>query len=123
MAELKHTEDSSVCGVCKNCNDHIREKLVELLREGIVFHYFSTCEEQADYLIANGVTVQEWIPVSERLPEKGEGTVLVCGSRGGIYTAYLERSGKYPKWHKLNSKNHYCEPTHWMPLPEAPKGE
>ena len=117
----------------------VREKLIELLEnanyqcenrdcdedaEGCAYHCYANCWAQfvADNLIANGVTVQEWIPVSERLPEKGEGTVLVCGSRGGIYTAYLERSGKYPKWHKLNSKNHYCEPTHWMPLPQPPKG-
>ena len=26
--------------------------------------------EQADYLIANGVTVQEWISVKDRLPEE-----------------------------------------------------
>lgn len=111
----------------------IREKLVELFHEHNS-HYVVFCDDcfkdtpeefnsrmygLADHLLANGVTVQEWIPVTERLPEKGEGTVLVCGSRGGIYTAYLERGNKYPKWHKLNSKNHYCDPTHWMPLPST----
>ena len=58
-----------------------------------------------------------WIPVSERLPER-EKVVLVCGSRGGIYTAFYKGS-RY--WHKLNSRSHFCEPTHWMPLPEPPK--
>ena len=61
----------------------------------------------------------KWIPVTERLPEAGD-TVLVCGSRGGVYTAYMYRPNF---WHKLNSKSHYCNPTHWMPLPEPPKGE
>lgn len=105
----------------------IREKLVEFVhdaRMNALWHNAQKPDEYiVDMLMANGVTVQEWISVDDRLPEKGEGTVLVCGSRGGIYTAYLERSGKYPKWHKLNSKNHYCDPTHWMPLPEAPKGD
>ena len=64
---------------------------------------------------------QEWISVKDRLPNEGEGTVLVYGSRGGIYTAYLERNDKYPRWHKLNSKSHYCDPTHWMPLPKPPE--
>ena len=61
--------------------------------------------------------VMEWIPVTERLPES-DVVVLVCGSRGGVYTAYMHCPGY---WHKLNSKSHYCNPTHWMPLPEPPK--
>lgn len=59
----------------------------------------------------------KWIPASERLPEIGK-VVLVCGSRGGIYTA-IYKGSRY--WYKLNSKSHFCEPTHWMPLPEPPK--
>lgn len=67
----------------------------------------------------------KWIPVTERLPELGK-YVMVYGNRGGIYTAYLSRywpDSDYIAWHKLNSKNHHCEPTHWMPLPEPPKGD
>ena len=79
-------------------------------------------EEIADCLIAHGVTVQEWISVKDRLPEDGE-IVLVCGSRGGVYTAVFNKPGQYRGWHKLNSKSHYCDPTHWMPLPQPPKGE
>ena len=45
----------------------VREKLVELLRD---VQYLGGLEEKiADHLIINGVTVQEWIPVTERLPE------------------------------------------------------
>ena len=63
----------------------------------------------------------KWIPVTERLPEKGQ-VVLVWGG-ASIYTA--KRHNKYgaPMWWKLNSKTHYCNPTHWMPLPEPPKEE
>ena len=68
----------------------------------------------------------KWISVKDRLPEKC-GRFLVYGSRGGIYTAEFRKfgdlGGEYPHWHKLNSKNHRCDPTHWMPLPEPPKGE
>lgn len=78
----------------QNCNDHIREKLVELIGE-IVIPYWA--ELIADHLISNGVTVKgvendtvnmvkldpletvtpchgfgEWIPVSERLPQEYE---------------------------------------------------
>lgn len=102
-----------------------REKLVKLLAskpellENLNIH-IHRLYRLADHLIANGVTVRRWIPVTEWLPEVGK-VVLVCGSRGGIYTAYLESEGRLPSWHKLNSKTHYCDPTHWMPLPEPPK--
>lgn len=74
------------------------------------------------YFAKDNNVPSKWIPVAERLPGVGE-KVLVCGCKSGIYTAYLARDGKYPLWHKLNSKSHYCNPTHWMPLPEPPKGE
>ena len=61
----------------------------------------------------------KWIPVTERLPEKGE-TVIALGNRGGVYTAKYTGS---IYWHKLNARCHMCEPTHWMPLPTPPKGE
>ena len=45
------------------------EKLVELLRD---VQYLGGLEEKvADHLIAHGVTVQEWISVKDRPPEKG----------------------------------------------------
>lgn len=76
--------------------------------------------DEAPTIEAAPVVHGRWIPVEERLPEDGV-TVLVCGSRGGIYTAYCNRKHKNPGWHKLNSKCHHCEPTHWMPLPEPPE--
>ena len=45
----------------------MREKLIELLSQ---VQYLGGLEEKiADHLIANGVTIQKWIPVAERLPE------------------------------------------------------
>lgn len=45
-----------------------RRKLVELLRD---VQYLGGFEEKiADHLIENGVTVQEWVSVDERLPEE-----------------------------------------------------
>lgn len=94
-----------------------REKLVKLLKSN---PYANTPYSIADHLIANGVTVQQWIPVEEEQPADGD-VVLVYGKRGGIYTAEFYRRGEYYWFHKLNSKNHHCEPTHWMPLPRPPK--
>jgi len=63
--------------------------------------------------------IPQWISVEERLPEEDE-VVLVWGG-ASVYTA--KRHNKYGcmMWWKLNSKQHYCNPTHWMPIPEPPK--
>ena len=109
-----------------------REKLIGLLYESDLDCNSKACEEcdylcsnkckasmMADHLLTNGVTFQKWIPVTERLPEKGV-NVIALGSRGGVYTAKYKGS---IYWHKLNARNHMCEPTHWMPLPEPPANE
>ena len=56
----------------------VREKLIEILEEPCGGLY-PACE-LADYLISSGVTVQEWIPVEDRLPEN-EVDVLICAQR------------------------------------------
>ena len=100
-------------------NTKEKGKLIEVLSKHIPYGYATLCLI-AEELIAEGVTVQEWISVKDRLPEDGE-IVLVCGSRGGVYTAVFNKPGQYRGWHKLNSKSHYCDPTHWMPLPQPPR--
>ena len=71
----------------------------------------SFAEWLAEYLVANGVTVHEWIPVKERLPTKedatGDGMVLAITASG-----YTEVRG-YP----FVSNSYH---THWMPIPKAP---
>ena len=55
----------------------------------------------------------KWIPVTERLPEK-EGTYIVHGNLGGVFGLFYDDmlSGSFKQM-----------VTHWMPLPEPPKGE
>ena len=91
----------------------VREKLVEILTNAGMGKY----ERQyiADILIAHGVTVQEWISVDDRLPEKNT-DVLIYNIEEYIGSDFLT---KYGKWFW----NEELPPTHWMPLPEPPKGE
>ena len=121
------------------------------------------------FLVDNGVTINEWIPVGERLPET-EKRVLVAITRHSEYTGkdfhlttcaiyedgnvnvedscWMCEDGYYdeesdityvPKgWYEFHEYGNIeedgigligwdnClidEVTHWMPLPELPKGE
>ena len=70
----------------------------------------------AAHLIANGVTIQKWIPVTERLPESQQ-KVIVCRKNGKVEQGvYLGVNG----WWKVYGTNTKAV-THWMPLPEPPK--
>ncbi len=76
--------------------DKTREKLIELLESAESTIYWDSSdkgfiEKIADHLIANGVTIQKWIPVSERLPESGVHVLLCCEIRSGgtVYKRYV----------------------------------
>ena len=82
----------------------------------------------ADHLIANGVTVNEWISVKDRLPETNYRTmVIVCVDGNKSAARWFERtmiSGKLVERFKYPWDVITCENiTHWMPLPQPPKGE
>ena len=91
-----------------------REKLIEILSVPIYPHLDADpAEVVADYLIDNGVTVQKWIPVSERLPED-DSHVLVARKNGDVDTDMHIYT-----WWKVGPVERNI--THWMPLPEPPK--
>ena len=107
----------------------IREKLVELLTEFYgcdPMYYNVDAVAIADHLVSNGVTVQEWIPVKDRLPEDSNDgfadAVLVTDGFvqhmayfvGGEWRFAESGEIKEPMWYRI---------THWMPLPQPPKGE
>lgn len=104
--------------------DNTREKLIELLestvsKEEVAVYgevYVST-KRIADHLIANGVTIQKWIPVSERLPEGG--AIVLCNT--DYFVEVLQWDKRADVWvdqYRSYRKNYV---THWMPLPEPPK--
>ena len=96
----------------------VREKLVELLKQ---IKYVNV-ENAANILIGNGVTVQEWIPVEDRLPEFGER--VICTDGNTVFEQYrVEPSCVYGMWDRFGLKSPMQKVTHWMPLPQPPKGE
>lgn len=122
-----------------------REKLIELIglteygNGALVGKNFQRgfIGKIADNLIENGVTVQKWIPVSERLPDKKGKYLallsyvkctmilnfsldfLVCDEYG--FQTKEKKSCFY--YYDDDWKNiEVPEVTHWMPIPEPPKG-
>ena len=90
----------------------------------------SFVERLAEYLVANGVTVQEWIPVEERLPETvpcSAGTayseaVNVLTSGRKVLTAIYDGTEFIADAEFWEADGE--EITHWtpvlLPLPEPP---
>lgn len=87
----------------------------------------SFAEWLAEYLVANGVTVQEWIPVEERLPKKYvildydhspawlEFVVMIDGAEVSTSLCF---DGK--NFFDDNDGQIY-DVTHWMERPEPPR--
>ena len=114
-------------GSCRNCPYFI----------GSGDDWCDTYAAIADHLIANGVTIQRWIPVTERLPEIEEGwmesrpVLWMMKSTQMIYAGYYGENGTYrdkyfrtysSAYEGVDADDVLC----WMwqnDLPEAPKGE
>lgn len=105
----------------------VRQKLIGLIAKAKYIcanDYSDHTEDEyiADTLLDNGVTVQEWIPVTERFPEHGyvvlclmkfgEQRMLQWDNVSSLWLGY----GHGDDWQK-------ADVTHWMPLPQPPKGE
>ena len=120
----------------------VREKLVKLIFSSLCRHIDKSCklaENIADDLVSNGVTVQEWVSVNDRLPQK-DGSYLVTANyfgknqcidvlgfvKDGETVDKYELAGQKYVWYFYDSEYGYVSThsvTHWMPLPEPQKGE
>ena len=115
----------------------VREKLVELIGSteygngSLVGKNFQKgfIEKIASNLIAHGVTVQKWIPVTERLPDDTDGEFydsVAIALKNGKVAIGCYRNADREWWGDCLSGGYRDvtnEITYWMPLPEAPKGE
>ena len=105
----------------------VREKLVDLCEDLETLPCCDTYEGQAEYLISHGVMMQEWIPVTERLPEEGD--YVLCVLKGFNYGGKIQVCKFVPadkfkdKPYFEHFRNGFPHVTHWMPLPQPPKGE
>ena len=109
----------------------VRKKLVKIVcdameSDGCIGHCnHSPCfevERVVNALIANGVTVQEWISVDDRLP-KDDSDVLAysrIGEESRIYPACYSNGVWFDCVFNAPATD---TTTHWMPMPNPPKGE
>ena len=99
----------------------VREKLVELLLDIILQPGRITPGDIADYLISNGVTVQEWISVYDELPEVGG--YVVCIAKRNPFSRFMPMVARIEKngWVNPMTEQYISEVTHWMPMPEPPE--
>ena len=100
----------------------VREKLVELI-DSARYWGCGTSEEIAQNLIANGVTVQEWVSVKDMLPEAGG--YVVCIAKRNPFSRFIPMVARIEKngWVNPITEQYISEVTHWMPMPNPPKGE
>ena len=119
----------------------VREKLVDIVCDATQINgCIHSCNNPpcamvrgiVDALIENGVTVQEWIPVTERLPDNKEHDWVlaqVVEDNGFMHIPnVMEYRQQRNDWLDetygwLSEHNGAFTVTHWMPLPEPPKGE
>ena len=107
----------------------VREKLLELLKGSKLCskrfddqYSDRTISIIADHLIANGVTVQEWISVDDRLPEEKVNCIVHYKHAYCDNDDYWAIGICFYDGEKFQVGLAY-KVTHWMPLPLPPKGE
>ena len=99
----------------------VREKLIDLLA-GHSIDTQQDVEYVADHLIANGVTVQEWISVTERLPEEKVNCIVHYKHAYCDNDDYWAIGICFYDGEKFQMDLLY-KVTHWQYLPQPPKGE
>ena len=105
----------------------VREKLLWLIANAkhiCANDYSDHTEDEyiADTLLDNGVTVQEWISVDDRLPDAGG--YVVCIAKRNPFSRFIPMVARIEKngWVNPMTEQYISEVTHWMPMPPFPKG-
>lgn len=109
-----------------------KQKLIDILMDTLPAEnpWEGHVRDLVDHLIANGVTVQRWIPVTERLPDNAEHDWVLAQVVESNGYMHLPRVMEYRQtkndWFEetyvwLSQHNGMFRVTHWMPLPEPPE--
>ena len=110
----------------------VREKLVEILLQEDDLCERGECKDcfangscyyycVADRLIANGITVQEWVSVKERLPQEKVNCIVHYKHAYCDNDDYWAIGMCFYDGEKFRVDPAY-KVTHWMPIHQPPKG-
>ena len=108
----------------------VKEKLVELLRnaKSAMKSENLSCDIArnmfvVDFMMANGVPVQEWISVDDRLPEPYVSVLVNMPGEKPFPTVRRGFISNDGIWQSAMVRREPGEVTHWQPMPQPPKGE
>ena len=73
-------------------------------------------------IVADVEPVQQWIPVTERLPVIGRSVIAYNAPAKCVAEAMYKGEGRFLQF-RWEARLQDQEVTHWMPLPKPPKGE
>lgn len=114
MDEKKQIEEMATA-ICDECRSHTPNCEYIICDSAI---------ESAEAVFAAGYRKQSgWISVDERLPPKREWVICYSPNKKSL-PIFLGRMGNYSDvWQQEGGYICMTPVTHWMPLPERPKGE
>ena len=105
---------------------NVKEKLVELLQnaKAAMKSENLSCDIArnmfvVDFMMSNGVTVQEWVSIEDMLPEAGG--YVVCIAKRNPFSMFMPMVARIEKngWVNPITEQYISEVTHWMPLPST----
>lgn len=134
LADLAHCSGDHSCELCNHCDngnfmciDNLAADAADVLQE-----YVDRCKRYAEETMELREKHQ-WIPVAERLPSKNGSYIVHCDdscepSDERIWgdSVVVEASWFFGAWSWNENGNEYDLDgivTHWMPLPDAPRGK
>ena len=134
LADLAHCSGDHSCELCNHCDngnfmciDNLAADAADVLQE-----YVDRCKRYAEEIMELREK-QRWIPVTERLPSKNGSYIVHCDdscepSDERIWgdSVVVEASWFFGAWGLNENGNEYDLDgivTHWMPLPDAPRGK
>ena len=101
-------------GVTVQENVEISDELLKQLKNEPI----TICKEEPSIEL-----VQEWVSVKDRLPKAGG--YVVCIAKRNPFSRFMPMVARIEKngWVNPRTEQYISEVTHWMQIPQPPKGE
>lgn len=101
----------------RKCDEAAEANLTDIL---IKYNHGESCYYNAVETVNSQPKIGGWIPCSEKYPEWGTTSYLVCLKNGGVFLALYLSSGEFKEISSMGTRE-FCENNPvvaWMPLPD-----